>query len=281
MNFSSTLLPIFLLSRTTIVTSCTASYSVQGQALQNHKFKEETAERIVDCIALCTAYPGCHSSNLYRIDKRCELNDKTHASHPEDMIHVPYTIYMENIFRPMPCKNNLDCGRQMICSSSLICEECRIQPLGMENGEIPNEAVKASSYFRSRTIPWRARLNNMETIGFAGAWCTLQNAIGEYLQIDLGKKRVVNKIATQGRPWTTDIQWVTSYKLLFSSDEANWNEYQNNGVVKVFTANSDGGTIVSHKLSPRISTRYVRFSVLSWYGHICMRVELYGCANEQ
>ena len=107
MNFVVTLLPIFLLSRTTTVTSCTASYSVQGQALQNHIFKEETAERIVDCIALCTAHPGCHSSNFYRIDKRCELNDKTHASHPEDMVHVPYTIYMENIFRP--CRNNLNC----------------------------------------------------------------------------------------------------------------------------------------------------------------------------
>ena len=89
------------------MTSCTASYSVQGQALQNHIFKEETAERIVDCIALCTAHPGCHSSNFYRIEKRCELNDKTHTSHPEDMVHVPYTIYMENIFRP--CKNNLNC----------------------------------------------------------------------------------------------------------------------------------------------------------------------------
>ena len=51
------------------------------------------------------------------------------------------------------------------------------------------------------------------------------------MQIDLGKERVVSKIATQGRP--SDDQWVTSYKLLFSSDGANWNEYQNNGVVKV------------------------------------------------
>ena len=42
---------------------------------------------------------------------------------------------------------------------------------------------------------------------------------------------MINKIATQGRP-SLD-QWVTSYKLLFSSDGANWNEYQNNGVVKV------------------------------------------------
>ena len=107
MNFSVTLLTIFLLLRTTIVTSCTASYSVQGQALQNHIFREDTAERIVDCIALCTTSPGCHSSNFYRIDKRCELSDKTHASHPEDMVHVPYTIYMENIFRA--CRNNLNC----------------------------------------------------------------------------------------------------------------------------------------------------------------------------
>ena len=104
------------------MTSCTASYSVQGQALQNHIFREETAERIVDCIALCTTSPGCHSSNFYRLEKRCELNDKTHTSHPEDMVHVPYTIYMENIFRSTSCRNNLDCERQMICSSSLICE---------------------------------------------------------------------------------------------------------------------------------------------------------------
>ncbi|XP_067031727.1 lactadherin-like [Acropora muricata] len=227
---------------------------------------------------LCIADPGCHSSNFYRIDKRCELNNKTHASHPEHMGYKPNTIYTENTFRPMPCKNKLDCGKQMICSSSLICEECRIQALGMENREIINEAVKASSFWSSGYEPWQARLNNIQKSGSSGSWSTRQNAIGQYLQIDLGKERVVNEIATQGRP--SDDQWVTSYKLLFSSEEANWNEYQNNGVVKVFTANSDGGTIVSHKLSPRIFTRYVRFAALSWHNHISMRVELYGCSNE-
>ena len=105
--------------------------------------------------------------------------------------------------------------------------ECRIQPLGMENGEIPNEAVKASSSWRL-CEPWRARLNNI-----AGHWGALQNAVGQYLQIDLGKERVVNKIATQGKPSTVIFQWVTSYKLLFSSDRVKWNEYQNDGVVKV------------------------------------------------
>ena len=41
----------------------------------------------------------------------------------------------------------------------------------------------------------------------------------------------MNKLATQGRPIYN--QWVTSFKFMFSSDGANWNEYQNNGVLKV------------------------------------------------
>ena len=109
--------------------------------------------------------------------------------------------------------------------------ECRIQPLGMENREIPNEAVNASSVWAPEHEPWQARLNNIKTSGSTGSWSAGSNTTGQYLQIDLGKERVVNKIATQGRP--SFDQWVTSYKLLFSSDGANWNEYQNNGVVKV------------------------------------------------
>ena len=110
--------------------------------------------------------------------------------------------------------------------------ECRIQPLGMENREIPNEAVKAcSSWAYTGYEPWQARLNNIQKSGSSGSWSSGSNAIGQYLQIDLGKERVVNKIATQGRP--SFDQWVTSYKLLFSSDGANWNEHENNGVVKV------------------------------------------------
>ena len=111
--------------------------------------------------------------------------------------------------------------------------ECRIQPLGMESREIPNEAVNASSVWAPEHEPWQARLNNIKTNGSTGSWSSGSIAIGQYLQFDLGKERVVNKIATQGRSSTVYFQWVTSYKLLFSLDEANWNEYQNNGVVKV------------------------------------------------
>ena len=111
--------------------------------------------------------------------------------------------------------------------------ECRIQSLGMENGEIPNSEVEASSTWEPSAgcEPWQARLNNAQTSSSHGSWSAQTNNAGQFLQIDLRKERVVNKIATQGRPLYD--QWVTSYKLLFSSNGAKWNEYQNNGVVKV------------------------------------------------
>ena len=118
-----------------------------------------------------------------------------------------------------------------MCIRDSLPTECRIHPLGMENNKIPNGAVTASSSLGSWFEPWQARLNNFHKLASVGSWSTRQNAIGQYLQIDLGKERVVNKIATQGRP--SYDEWVTSYKLLFSSNGAKWNEYQNDGVVKV------------------------------------------------
>ena len=122
MKFAVISLLIYLVLRSEFATSCTATYSVQGQVLRNHTIKVETAHKIEDCILRCMAYPGCTSSNFYRMNKRCELSDKTHASHPEDMSSNPYAIYMVNTFRPMTCKTQLDCGMDLMCTPSLICE---------------------------------------------------------------------------------------------------------------------------------------------------------------
>ena len=39
----------------------------------------------------------------------------------------------------------------------------------------------------------------------------------------------------------------------------------------------DSNNIVSHELKPPIWARYIRFHPKTWYGHISMRVEVYGC----
>ena len=46
---------------------------------------------------------------------------------------------------------------------------------------------------------------------------------------------------------------------------------------QVFQANRDRNTVVSHPLIPPIRAPYVRLHIRSWYRHISIRVELYGC----
>ena len=93
----------------------TAYYSVQDHVLVNHTIKAGPAELIEHCISRCIRHLGCHNSNFYRKSRWCELNDKTYASHPEDMRQVPFTNYMENTLRPLTCNNDSDCGSTLIC----------------------------------------------------------------------------------------------------------------------------------------------------------------------
>ncbi|CAH3021697.1 unnamed protein product [Porites evermanni] len=250
-----------------------ASYSVQDHVLINHAIKAGPAELIEHCISRCIEHPGCHSSNFYRISKWCELNDKTHASHPEDMRQVSSTNYMENTLRLLTCNKDSDCGSTLICFRSK-CEECSVHALGMENGHLPNSAITASSVYRASTHgAWLARLNNVPNGQFWGSWSADLNEAGQWLQIDLGEEKVLTDFATQGRP--SSRQWVTSYTIMFSLDSVKWEEYKENDVVKVFTGNSDQNTTVSQ--AAKFRARFVRFVVVTFKGHVSMRVELYGC----
>ena len=99
---------------------------------------------------------------------------------------------------------------------------------------MPNSAITASSVYGASTHrSWEARLNNVPK-GNSGAWSAASNKAGQWLQIDLGEERLLTNFATQGRP--SRPQWVTSYKISFSSDSVKWEEYKENGVVKVCDA---------------------------------------------
>ena len=115
--------------------------------------------------------------------------------------------------------------------------ECSIHALGMENNLLPNSAITASSvwsHFGHES--WLARLNKVPVGMFWGSWSAASNEAGQWLQIDLGKERLVTKLATQGRPSPESSQWVTSYKILFSSHNYKWEEYKENDFVKVCDA---------------------------------------------
>ena len=95
--------------------------------------------------------------------------------------------------------------------------DCK-RPLGMENGQILNESITASSQENENAGPENARLN------FTGAWSPYNIFKNQWLQVDFGAETRVTGISTQGHhDFDT---WVESYTLRYSDDGLNFEQYQ-------------------------------------------------------
>ena len=102
-------------------------------------------------------------------------------------------------------------------------EDCLLKPVGISNQcKIPDNQMKASSQYDTGYKPAYGRLNGDRGDG----WCAKKrNRKDDWLQVDLGTTIEVCAIATQG-----DIngnEWVTDFKLSYSSDAQNWTPYNN------------------------------------------------------
>ena len=98
----------------------------------------------------------------------------------------------------------------------------------MENGEIDNEQLTASSKYDANHGPDRSRLNIQINGAKKGAWAAETSDDNQWLQIDLGSEYTkVTRVATQGR--YNYEQWVKSYKLQYGHDERNLHYYRENG----------------------------------------------------
>ncbi|CAB1326276.1 unnamed protein product, partial [Coregonus sp. 'balchen'] len=128
------------------------------------------------------------------------------------------------------------------------CDEVLATPLS-------HTAFTSSSVYSGGYGAGYAKLNRR---GGAGGWSPVDADRYQWLQVDLGTRKQVTFIATQGRYSSSD--WTTQYRLLYS--------------------NSNSESVVRHDLQHAIITRYVRFIPLEWSeeGRIGLRVEVYGCS---
>lgn len=87
------------------------------------------------------------------------------------------------------------------------------------------ETITASSFTSPGYEPANARLNANK------CWKpSTQNDPNDYLQIDLGKVRILTGLATQGFP----SEYVESYRIQYSIDSVKWNDYVDlSGTTKV------------------------------------------------
>ncbi|MCJ8745762.1 hypothetical protein PDJAM_G00134090 [Pangasius djambal] len=68
----------------------------------------------------------------------------------------------------------------------------------------------------------------------AGGWSPLDTDHYPWLQVDLGSRKQVTAVATQGRYSSSD--WTTRYRLLYSDTGRNWKPYHQDGNIWVNSA---------------------------------------------
>jgi hypothetical protein len=129
--------------------------------------------------------------------------------------------------------------------------------------ELADDTFSASSEFNSKHSAKFARLNFKK--GNAN-WSAKHNDHGEWLQVDLCKKRSITAVSVQGR--FNQPQWVTKYNLLIGNDAVNWQNFEN------IEGSRDQETAVIYYLPRPTQGRFVRFVPTSWQGHISMRVDI-------
>lgn len=100
----------------------------------------------------------------------------------------------------------------------------------MENRDITDEQITASSEYDSHYAAIQGRLNFKAGYDKPGAWSAGKNDLNQWLQIDLSSSHVnVTGVATQGRDSHTYGQWVKKYKLQYGNDGKNFEYYREQG----------------------------------------------------
>uniref|UniRef100_A0AAR2KQN2 Contactin associated protein-like 5a n=1 Tax=Pygocentrus nattereri TaxID=42514 RepID=A0AAR2KQN2_PYGNA len=140
---------------------------------------------------------------------------------------------------------------------------------------LPAASFQSSSHFSESRAAYFAKLNRRDG---GGGWSPQLTDKSPWFQLDLRVRMEVTAVATQGRYGSHD--WVSAYMLLYSDTGRVWKQYRHEDSVGRLVGNSNSDTVVHHKLSQSIRTRFLRFVPVEWNssGRVGLRVEAYGCA---
>uniref|UniRef100_A0A671PQ25 Contactin-associated protein-like 5 n=1 Tax=Sinocyclocheilus anshuiensis TaxID=1608454 RepID=A0A671PQ25_9TELE len=134
--------------------------------------------------------------------------------------------------------------------------------------------MKASANFLSHTSFFSVLWGSLG----GGGWSPESTDRSPWLQVDLKDRMEVTAVATQGRHGSND--WISAYMLLYSDTGRIWKQYMLEDNVGRLVGNVNPDSVVHHKLSQSIRTRFLRFVPLecSPSGRVGLRVAVYGCA---
>ncbi|XP_057302423.1 zinc metalloproteinase nas-14-like [Hydractinia symbiolongicarpus] len=184
----------------------------------------------------------------------------------------------------------------MVSCNNTVCDQPGLKPPGQcadplglssdgtKNFKIPDSAF-SSPYHLSPGGGWDAAAKNARLYfeddyddKRIGSWCakshdSARSADG-YVQVDLGSRKTISYIATQGRD--KYFERVAKFKIQYGDNGSTFQTYQEGGSDKVFDGNCDHVTPVLNKFTNRITARYIRYIPTDW-NYPCVRMEFYGC----
>ena len=162
------------------------------------------------------------------------------------------------------CISANDCQQESTTAAS----SCSVQaPL---IAGLADSALSASSFRNAGSRPAGSRLHS------GAFWRPASEAVGEFVQADLGALKRIEAIATQGHP--AHARWVTSYKFAHSADGVTYDYVTNDdGSDRVFGGNSNSNTVVENSFTV-LGARFVRLYPQTWRSDMVLRWEVYGCS---
>jgi len=149
-------------------------------------------------------------------------------------------------------------------------------PAGIGSGLVPDANMTSSSIYGLSCRACYARLHLQGVEG----WCPDKKkkfSEKEFLEIDLGRHRIVVGIQTMGSGKYAE--WTETYYVYTSVDGKDWERrsaLKNDGksYTKTFKGNNDRRHVVEQRLYDPARARYVRIVPKSWHKEPCIRVEV-------
>ncbi|XP_065670329.1 receptor-type tyrosine-protein phosphatase S-like isoform X2 [Hydra vulgaris] len=142
-------------------------------------------------------------------------------------------------------------------------------PLGMRNEYIKADQLTASSKYSENYSPYKGRLNNKQ------CWCSLNNGLSEWYQVQFEKVTTVSGIALQGdgNSWKN---YIKKFSLYYSVTK-----YGGLVQYQVFDGVNNNNEVVYRWLLYPINALRIRIIPLALgeNNHMCLRIEIFGCLS--
>uniref|UniRef100_F7GLX8 Milk fat globule EGF and factor V/VIII domain containing n=1 Tax=Callithrix jacchus TaxID=9483 RepID=F7GLX8_CALJA len=212
------------------------------------------------------------------------------------LLCAPSLLVALDICSKNPCHNNGLCEEiaqevrgdvfpayTCVCLEGYVGSHCELkcaEPLGMENGNIANSQITASSVRVTflgvqHWVPELARLNRA---GMVNAWTPSSNDDSPWIQVNLLRRMWVAGVVTQGASRLANHEYLKTFEVAYSLNGHDFDFIHDvNQKHKEFTGNWNKNTVHINLFETPVEAQYVRLYPTSCYTACTLRFELLGC----